>query len=287
MIILRYLKPLSPSSRIVLLFDRLKKRCSTGLPREFRILSGVFLLLSTWSLFRFTWLNSVLLFVFFRPCKEFSPSRLLLSHLGLLSIEGLMVKQYCYSVCAFLKGFCQTGIRGVFVVTSAFKSFILKLDMGKSIFLNIFVQDWRYVQWLYIAFNLLTKSQSKLLGHLTVFLPSQCWCATFGELTAMNNIGRTRRRARSKQTALGGSVPTIFVWDYTLLPWLDAFVTYLSFFYRVIHCIHSRTRACLHWIPRPADSLKLWRNLITCLREHRIQFMCFTWKRNKQTHMKS
>ena len=287
MIILQYLKPLSPSSRIVLLFGRLKKCCSTSLPREFRILSGVFLLPSTWSLFRFTWLNFVLLFVFFRPCKEFSPSRLLLSHLGLLSIEGLMVKQYCYSVCAFLKGFCQTGIRGVFVVTSAFKSFILKLDMGKSIFLNIFVQDWRYVQWLYIAFNLLTKSQSKLLGHLTVFLPSQCWCATFGELTAMNNIGRTRRRARSKQTALGGSVPTIFVWDYSLLPWLDAFVTYLSFFYRVIHCVHSRTRACLHWIPRPADSLKLWRNLITCLREHRIQFMCFTWKRNKQTHMKS
>ena len=30
---------------------------------------------------------------------------------------------------------------GVFVVTSAFKSFILKLDMVKSIFLNIFVQD--------------------------------------------------------------------------------------------------------------------------------------------------
>ena len=30
---------------------------------------------------------------------------------------------------------------GVFVVTSAFKSFILKLDMGNSIFLNIFVQD--------------------------------------------------------------------------------------------------------------------------------------------------
>ena len=32
------------------------------------------------------------------------------------------------------------GLGGVFVVTSAFKSFILKLDMGKSIFLNIFVQ---------------------------------------------------------------------------------------------------------------------------------------------------
>ena len=31
--------------------------------------------------------------------------------------------------------------REVFVVTNAFKSFILKLDMGNSIFLNIFVQD--------------------------------------------------------------------------------------------------------------------------------------------------
>ena len=42
------------------------------------------------------------------------------------------------------------------------------------------------------------QSQSRLLGHLTVFLPSQCWCARFGELTAINNIGRTRRRARSE-----------------------------------------------------------------------------------------
>ena len=28
-------------------------------------------------------------------------------------------------------------------------------------------------------------SQSKLLGDLTVFLPSLCWCARFGELTAI------------------------------------------------------------------------------------------------------
>ena len=186
----------------------------------------------------------------------------------------------------FIFGAGEGWVGGVFVVTSAFKSFILKLDMGNSIFLNIFVQDRRHVQWLYITFNLLTESQSKLLGHLTVFLPSQCWCATFGELTAMNNIGRTRRRARSKNST-GWKCPNYFCQDYSLLPWLDAFVTYLSFFCRVIHCVHSRTRACLHWIPRPADSLKLWRNLITCLREHRIQFMCFTWKRNKQTHMKS
>ena len=33
------------------------------------------------------------------------------------------------------------GKGGVFVVTSAFKSFVLQLDMGKSIFLYIFVQD--------------------------------------------------------------------------------------------------------------------------------------------------
>ena len=46
----------------------------------------------------------------------------------------------------FLGGGWRGGGRGweggVFVVASAFKSFILKLDMGKSIFLNIFVQDW-------------------------------------------------------------------------------------------------------------------------------------------------
>ena len=57
------------------------------------------------------------------------------------------------------------------------------------------------------------QSQSNFLGHFAVFLPSQCWRARFGELTAIINIGRTRRRARSKKTVLGGSVPTIFVWD--------------------------------------------------------------------------
>ena len=52
-----------------------------------------------------------------------------------------------------------------------------------------------------------TQSQSKLLGQcLVVFLPSHSLCARFGELTAINNIGRTRRRARSEKTALGGSV---------------------------------------------------------------------------------
>ena len=45
----------------------------------------------------------------------------------------------------------------------------------------------------------MVQSQSKLLGHFAVFLPSQCWCARFGDLTAINNIGRTRRWARSKK----------------------------------------------------------------------------------------
>ena len=38
-----------------------------------------------------------------------------------------------------------------------------------------------------VQFN--QQSQSKLLGHLLVFLPSQCWCARFGELTVINNLG--------------------------------------------------------------------------------------------------
>ena len=43
-----------------------------------------------------------------------------------------------------------------------------------------------------------------------LLLPSQCWCARFGGATAINNIGRMSRWARSKKAALGGSVPTIF-----------------------------------------------------------------------------
>ena len=50
------------------------------------------------------------------------------------------------------------------------------------------------------------QSRLKLLGHFAVFLRSQSWCARFGEFTAIINIERTRRQARSKKTALGGSV---------------------------------------------------------------------------------
>ena len=48
---------------------------------------------------------------------------------------------------------------------------------------------------------------------IAVFLPSQCWYTRFGELTAINKIGRTRRWARSWKTASGGSVPTISAGD--------------------------------------------------------------------------
>ena len=37
------------------------------------------------------------------------------------------------------------GEGGVFVVASAYKSFILNVDMVRSIFLNIFVQDCRRI----------------------------------------------------------------------------------------------------------------------------------------------
>ena len=44
------------------------------------------------------------------------------------------------------------------------------------------------------------QSQSKLnMGHFAVFMPSQSWCTRFGELTVINNIWRTRRRARGKK----------------------------------------------------------------------------------------
>ena len=56
-----------------------------------------------------------------------------------------------------------------------------------------------------------TQSQSKFLGQFAVFLPSQCWCARFGELTAINNIVKTSRRARSKKkNSVGWKCPNYF-----------------------------------------------------------------------------
>ena len=37
---------------------------------------------------------------------------------------------------------------------------------------------------------------------IAVFLPSQCWYTRFGELTAINKIGRTRRWARSWKNSI-------------------------------------------------------------------------------------
>ena len=51
----------------------------------------------------------------------------------------------------------------------------------------------------------------KIVGTLNCLLtlPIIWWCATFGELTAMNNIGWTRRRARSKNST-GWRCPNYF-----------------------------------------------------------------------------
>ena len=62
------------------------------------------------------------------------------------------------------------------------------------------------------------QSQLKLLGHFAVSLPSHCWCARFGELPAINNIERTRRRARSKKT--GWKCPNYFLSEIVAPPYL-------------------------------------------------------------------
>ena len=54
------------------------------------------------------------------------------------------------------------------------------------------------------------QSQSKLLGHLTVFLPSQCWCANLVSSLRSTTLGGQGDGPEVK-TALGGGVPTIFV----------------------------------------------------------------------------
>ena len=45
------------------------------------------------------------------------------------------------------------------------------------------------------------QSQSKLLGHCTVFLPSQCWSNRFANFTAINNIERERETSEKGKTA--------------------------------------------------------------------------------------
>lgn len=42
------------------------------------------------------------------------------------------------------------------------------------------------------------QSQSKLLGHCAVFLPSQCCCARYGELTAITNNGGTGQKWKNR-----------------------------------------------------------------------------------------
>ena len=75
-----------------------------------------------------------------------------------------------------------------------------------SIFLSFILSRFVTIQaWT----SMIQHSQSKLLGRVAVFLPSQCWCARFGELAAITKIGRTRRRARSRNS-VGSKGPNYF-----------------------------------------------------------------------------
>ena len=50
----------------------------------------------------------------------------------------------------------------------------------------------------------------KIVGTLYCLLPSQCWSARFGELTAINNVAwEDEEKGQKQKTAFAGSVPTI------------------------------------------------------------------------------
>ena len=53
---------------------------------------------------------------------------------------------FCFVLFCFWGGREGDGKGGIFVVTSAFKTFVFQLDMGKSIFLNIFFKIERHVR---------------------------------------------------------------------------------------------------------------------------------------------
>ena len=65
------------------------------------------------------------------------------------------------------------------------------------------------------------QSQSKLLGHFTVILLSQCWCSRFGELSAINNIRWTRRWTTSKKFSVQWKCPNYFCLRLQLLNTVD------------------------------------------------------------------
>ena len=48
-----------------------------------------------------------------------------------------------------------------------------------------------------VAFHL-----PKLLGHFSVFLSPQCWCARFGDWTAINNFERDKACTRRKKNSV-------------------------------------------------------------------------------------
>ena len=101
------------------------------------------------------------------------------------------------------------------------------------------------------SLNALAYSLGQNCWDTVVFLPSHSWCARFGELTAINNIVRTRRRqARSKKTAFGGRVLNTFVWDCRY-PWASSVFLHLHSPYHGVcaSCISRQSsHVSLQWI---------------------------------------
>ena len=62
-----------------------------------------------------------------------------------------------------------------------------------------------------VQFN--QQSQSKLLGHLLVFLVCKIWWVNCDKQHNLGEQGDGPEVKKKKKTALSGSVPTIFVWD--------------------------------------------------------------------------
>ena len=58
------------------------------------------------------------------------------------------------------------------------------------------------------------QSQSKLFRHFAVSLPSQCWCARFGQLTVIKKHREDQENGPEKvKKNSSGCVQTIFVRD--------------------------------------------------------------------------
>ena len=98
----------------------------------------------------------------------------------------------------------------------------------RSSFAILYFLTSGHVMEQHAQFLSILHSQSKLLGHFTVFSPSQCWGTRLGELSAINNI---RRTGRDGPEAFGVSVRTISVWECSNIVFFLQELSLCSFIY--------------------------------------------------------